>query len=124
MTGSLAPSSVRATIHLLQPTRIGLKRHALDSNSTMSSLIRQAIGAGLEDPAALAQASFDYRRARRGVRTTLDLSREQYRSLKVLAVDYDTSVQALISAAIDQMYPELGIDGHDRSCAAASPMPT
>lgn len=79
----------------------------------MSALIRRAIEGRLRHPQTLARASQDYRRASRGVRTTLDLPREQYRLLKVLAVECDTSVQALTSAAIAQTYPELGIDGHD-----------
>jgi hypothetical protein len=42
-----------------------------------------------------------------GVRTTLDLPRGVHRTLKRLAADADTSLQALVVAAILQTYPDL-----------------
>jgi hypothetical protein len=42
-----------------------------------------------------------------GARTTLDLPRGVHRTLKRLAADEDTSLQALVVAAIVQTYPDL-----------------
>lgn len=99
--------AMRTTLHLPSSLRTGLKRHALDADTTMTDLIRAAIDAGLQDAAALAAASMAHRRASGGARTTLDLPRDTHRTLKRLAADEDTSVQALVSAAIRQAYPEL-----------------
>ena len=62
---------------------------------------------GLQDPAALAGASMEHRRASSGARTTLDLPRDVHRTLKRLAADEDTSVQALVLTAIVRAYPDL-----------------
>jgi hypothetical protein len=99
--------AMRTTLHLPLSLRTGLKRHALDADTTMTDLIRAAIGAGLQDAAGLAAASMAHRRASGGARTTLDLPRDMHRTLKRLAADEDTSVQALVSAAIQRAYPEL-----------------
>jgi len=48
-----------------------------------------------------------HRRAGGGARTTLDLPRDMHRTLKRLAAEEDTSVQALVSAAIQQAHPDL-----------------
>ena len=98
---------MRTTLHLATSVRTGLKRHALDADSTMTELIRAAISVGLQDEAGLAAASLAHRRASSGVRTTVDLPRDLHRTLKRLAADADTSVQALVSAAILQAYPDL-----------------
>ncbi len=42
-----------------------------------------------------------------GVRTTLDPPRPVHRALKRLAADEDTSLQALVMAAILQTHPDL-----------------
>lgn len=99
--------AMRTTLHLTPSVRTGLKRRALDSDTTMTELIRAAISAGLEDPAGLAAASMEHRRATSGARTTLDLPRDIHRTLKRLAVDEDTSVQALVVTAILRVYPDL-----------------
>ena len=52
-------------------------------------------------------ASMDRRGESGGVRTTLDLPRHVHRTLKRLAADQDTSLQALVVAAILQTYPDL-----------------
>jgi hypothetical protein len=110
-TNSPASASVheamRTTLHLTPSLRTGLKRRALDSDTTMTELIRAAISTGLQDAAGLAAASMEHRRASSGARTTLDLPRDMHRTLKRLAADEDTSVQALVVAAIRRAYPEL-----------------
>ncbi len=107
-----APSEVvyeamRTTLHLLPATRTALKRRALDLDTTMGDLILAAISSALQYPAALAAASMERRGESGGVRTTLDLSRHTHRTLKRLAADEDTSLQALVVAAILQTYPDL-----------------
>jgi len=99
--------AMRTTLHLTPSLRTGLKRRALDSDTTMTELIRAAISTGLQDAAGLAAASMEHRRASSGARTTLDLPRDMHRTLKRLAADEDTSVQALVSAAIQRAYPDL-----------------
>jgi predicted DNA-binding ribbon-helix-helix protein len=99
--------AMRTTLHLPASVRTGLKRRALDADTTMTELIRAAISAGLQDAAGLATASMAHRRTRSGARTTLDLPRDMHRTLKRLAADEDTSVQALVSAAILRAYPDL-----------------
>jgi hypothetical protein len=107
-----SPSSVvyeamRTTLHLPSATRTGLKRRALDLDTTMGDLIRAAISSALQMPAVLAAASMEQRGASGGVRTTLDLPRPMHRTLKRLAADEDTSLQALVMAAILQTHPDL-----------------
>jgi predicted DNA-binding ribbon-helix-helix protein len=99
--------AMRTTLHLPSSVRTGLKRRALDADTTMTELIRAAINAGLQDAAGLATASMAHRRTSSGARTTLDLPRDMHRTLKRLAADEDTSVQALVSAAILRAYPDL-----------------
>jgi predicted DNA-binding ribbon-helix-helix protein len=99
--------AMRTTLRLPSSLRTGLKRRALDADTTMTDLIRAAISAGLQDAAGLAAASAAHRRATGGARTTLDLPRDMHRTLKRLAADEDTSVQALVAAAIQRAYPQL-----------------
>ena len=98
--------SMRTTMHLPATLRTALKRRALDQDTTMNELIRAAINTGLQKPAELAAASMPHRRASGGARTTLDLPRDVHRTLKRLAVDEDTTVQALVLAAIVRAYTE------------------
>jgi hypothetical protein len=111
--GSAPPASavvyeaIRTTLHLVPAMRIALKRRAVDLDTTMGDLIRAAISWGLQYPAGLAAASMERRGESGGVRTTLDLPRPVHRTLKRLAADEDTSLQALVVAAILQMYPDL-----------------
>ena len=98
---------MRTTLHLPMSVRTGLKHLALDTDTTMTELIRAAISDGLQDAPGLAAASMAHRREGSGVRTTLDLPRDVHRTLKHLAADADTSVQALVSAAILQAHPDL-----------------
>jgi hypothetical protein len=104
---SPAYEAMRTTLHLIPATRTALKRLALDFETTMGDLIRAAINAALRDPSGLAAASMAQRGASGGVRTTLDLPRSIHRTLKRLAADEDTSLQALVVAAILQTYPHL-----------------
>lgn len=99
--------AMRTTLHLAPSVRTGLKRRALDSDSTMTELIRAAISAELQDAAGLSAASMEHRRTSGGARTTLDLPRDMHRTLKKLAAEQDTSVQALVVAAIRRAYPDL-----------------
>jgi hypothetical protein len=99
--------AMRTTLHLLPATRTDLKRRALDLDTSMGDLIRAAISSGLRNPEALAAASMKHRGESGGVRTTLDLPRGVHRTLKRLAADEDTSLQALVVAAILQTYPDL-----------------
>ena len=99
--------AMRTTLHLSSSVRTGLKRLALDADTTMTELIRAAISVGLQDAARLAAASMAHQRESSGVRTTLDLPRDVHRTLKRLAADADTSVRALVTAAILQAYPDL-----------------
>ena len=99
--------AMRTTMHLPPAMRTGLKRRALDRDTTMSELIRAAIRSGLQNPAELAGASMEHRRTSSGARTTLDLPRDVHRTLKRLAADEDTSVQALVLTAIVRAYPDL-----------------
>jgi hypothetical protein len=99
--------AMRTTLHLPPATRTALKRRALDLDSTMGDLIRAAISSALQAPRGLAAASIEQRGASGGVRTTLDLPRPVHRALKRLAADEDTSLQALVVAAILQTYPDL-----------------
>jgi len=99
--------AMRTTLNLLPTTRTALKRRALDLDTTMGDLIRAAIGSALQNPRALAAASIECRGESGGARTTLDLPRNVHRTLKRLAVDEDTSLQALVLAAIMQTYPDL-----------------
>ena len=104
---SEVPEAMRTTLQLPTSVRTGLKRLALDADTTMTEVIRAAISVGLQDAAGLATVSLAHRRVSSGVRTTLDLPRDLHRALKRLAADADTSVQALVSAAILQAYPDL-----------------
>jgi len=104
--------AMRTTLHLPSATRTALKRRALDLNTTMGDLIRAAISSALQAPMGLAAASMEQRGASGGVRTTLDLPRPVHRTLKRLAADEDTSLQALVVAAILQTYPDLAAKLH------------
>ena len=99
--------AMRTTLHLVPAMRTGLKRRALDLETTMGELIRVAISSSLQVPSGLAAASMEHRGASGGVRTTLDLPRPVHRTLRRLAADEDTSLQALVVAAILQTYPDL-----------------
>lgn len=104
---SVAHAAMRTTIHLPLALRTDLKRRALDEGTTMGELIRTAISACLQDPVELAGASIQHHRSGSGARTTLDLPRDLHRTLKRLAADNDTSVQALVLTAIMRTYPDL-----------------
>jgi hypothetical protein len=99
--------AMRTTLHLLPATRTALKRRALDLDTTMGDVIRAAINSALQNPSGLAAASMVHRGASGGVRTTLDLPRSVHRTLRRLAADADTSLQALVVAAILQTHPDL-----------------
>jgi len=98
--------ATRTTVHLPPALRIALKRAALDQGTTMGELIRNAVEQGLRDPGELVAASLTYRRVGGGVRTTLDIPRSVHHTLKRLGVDQETTVQALVLAAIVAAHPE------------------
>jgi hypothetical protein len=106
-SASAVYEAMRTTLHLIPATRTALKRRALDFETTMGDLIRAAVSLALQDPSGLAAASMEQRGASGGVRTTLDLPRSVHRTLKRLAADEDTSLQALVVAAILRTYPDL-----------------
>lgn len=98
---------MRTTLHLVPAMRTALKRRALDCDTTMGKLICTAVRTGLQEPSALALASREHRGVSGGVRTTLDLPRQLHRALKRLAAEEDTSLQALVMAAILGTFPDL-----------------
>jgi len=101
-----AGDMVRLTIQLQPELRTALKRRALDESTTMSDLIRAAVTTCLQGRTAdLVAESMPYRRTKAGARTTADLPRKLYRKLKLMAVEHDTTMQALILAAILRTYP-------------------
>ena len=61
---------------------------------------------GLTDPAALAMSAQQFRGVN-GRRSTVDLPADLHKALKVTAAQHDTSVQALLLAAIHRTYPDL-----------------
>ena len=104
--GGPADDMVRLTIQLQPELRTALKRRALDEGTTMSDLIRAAVTTCLQGRTAdLVAESMPYRRTKAGARTTADLPRKMYRKLKLMAVEHDTTMQALILAAILRTYP-------------------
>ena len=76
-----------------------------------------AISSALQTLLGLAAASMDQRGASGGVRTTLDLPRPVHLTLKRLATDEDTSLQALMVAAILQTHPDLAECVYGKTCA-------
>jgi hypothetical protein len=98
---------IRTTLHLPTALRIALKRLAVDLDTTMGALIRNAINTSLQDTKALAAESLRHRRAHHEVRTTVDLPPRTHRILKIIAINADTSVQALLLASISRTYPQL-----------------
>ena len=65
--------------------------------------MRIAITDGLTDAAALAQSSREFQGVS-GRRSTVDLPADLHKTLKVTAAQHDTSVQALLLAAIHHAY--------------------
>lgn len=103
----LPADSARVTIHLRAAVHRGLKLKALHLNTSMSALIRAGIESELANTAVWAEASMSQRRTSTASRTTVDLPMETHRTLKIVAAQHDTSIQALIAAAIVRRYPEL-----------------
>lgn len=91
---------MRTTVQLPAELHMALRRRAIDEDTTMGHLVRAAAEAGLQAPAELAAESMAYRRTNDGKRTTVDLPGVLHRALKVLASEHDTTVQALILAAV------------------------
>jgi hypothetical protein len=106
---NVPPSSnlIRTTLHLPTALRIALKRLAVDLDTTMGALIRNAITTSLQDTKALAAESLRHRRTHHEVRTTVDLPARTHRVLKIIAINAETSVQALLLASIHTTYPQL-----------------
>lgn len=96
----------RTTVVYPPEMRLGLKARAASDDTTVTELVRAAIVVGLSDAAALATESRQHQAAG-GRRSTVDLPADLHRTLKITAAQHDTSVQALIMAAICQTYPEL-----------------
>lgn len=101
-----ANDMVRLTIQLQPELRTALKLRAIDEDTTMSDLIRVAVTTCLQGRTAdLVAESMTYRRVKAGVRTTADLPHKLYRTLKMMSAAHDTTMQALILAAILRTYP-------------------
>lgn len=96
----------RTTVVYPAQIRLGLKSHAAIRDTTVTELVRRAATVGLTDAAALAQSSRQFQGVN-GRRSTVDLPADLHKTLKVTAAQYDTSVQALLLAAIHGAYPEL-----------------
>lgn len=96
----------RTTVVYPAQMRLGLKSHAATRDTTVTELVRLAATDGLTDAAALAQSSRQFQGVN-GRRSTVDLPADLHKTLKVTAAQYDTSVQALLLAAIHGAYPEL-----------------
>ena len=105
-TAGPANDMVRLTIQLPPELRTALKRRALDEGTTMSDLMRAAVTTCMQGRTAdLVAESMPYRRTKTGARTTADLPSKLHRKLKLMAVEHDTTMQALILAAILRIYP-------------------
>lgn len=91
---------IRTTVQLPAELHTALRRRAVNEDTTMGDLVRTALHTGLQAPAELAAESMPYRRTKVGSRTTVDLPRGLHRTLKVVAIEHDTTVQSLILAAV------------------------
>lgn len=96
----------RTTVVYPPQMRLGLKSQAAARDTTVTELVRVAITDGLTDPAALAMSAQQFRGVN-GRRSTVDLPADLHKALKVTAAQHDTSVQALLLAAIHRTYPDL-----------------
>ncbi len=96
----------RTTVVYPPQIRLGLKSYAATRDTTVTELVRVAITDGLTDAAALAISARQFRGVS-GRRSTVDLPADLHKALKVTAAQHDTSVQALLLAAIHRAYPDL-----------------
>lgn len=96
----------RTTVIYPAKLRRGLKTLAVQSDTTVAALVRAAVAAGVSSPSCLVQAAPAWERAS-GARTTLDLDAAAHKKLKMLAAEHDTTVQALVLAAVTSEHPEL-----------------
>jgi hypothetical protein len=96
----------RTTVVYPPQMRLGLKSHAASRDTTVTELVRVAITDGLIDATALAESARQFHGVS-GRRSTVDLPAELHKTLKVTAARHDTSVQALLLAAIHRTYPDL-----------------
>lgn len=96
----------RTTVVYPPQMRLGLKSYAAARDTTVTELIRVAITDALTDAAALAKSSQQFHRVN-GRRSTVDLPADLHKRLKITAAQHDTSVQALLLAAIHRTYTEL-----------------
>lgn len=96
----------RTTVVYPPQMRLGLKSHAAARDTTVTELVRVAVTEGLTDAAALAESSRGFHRVS-GRRSTVDLPAHLHKRLKVTAAHHDTSVQALLLAAIHRAYPQI-----------------
>ncbi len=96
----------RTTVVYPPQVRLGLKSHAATRDTTVTELVRVAITEGLTDVPALAKSAEQFHGVS-GRRSTVDLPADLHRALKITAAQHDTSVQALLLAAIHRTYPAL-----------------
>lgn len=96
----------RTTVVYPPKVRLGLKSHAASRDTTVTELVRVAITDGLIDATALAKSARQFHGVS-GRRSTVGLPADLYKTLKMTAARHDTTVQALLLAAIHRTYPDL-----------------
>ncbi len=96
----------RTTVVYPPQMRLGLKSRAASRDTTVTELVRIAITDGLIDATALAKSARQFHGVS-GRRSTVDLPADLHKTLKMTAAQHDTSVQALLLAAIHRTYPDL-----------------
>lgn len=96
----------RTTVVYPAETLRGLKARAVMTDTTVTELVRDALTAGMADTATLVTESRRWAGVK-GKRTTIDLPAHLHRAAKVAAVTEETTVQAIVLAAIARTYPDL-----------------
>lgn len=104
---------MRTTVKLPAELHAALKRRASDEATTMGALVCVGLRAGLRAPVNLAAASTPHRRSTGSRRTTVDLPRDLHRTLKLLAIEHETTVHALILAVVVGLVRSAELLAHD-----------
>ncbi|WP_197048310.1 hypothetical protein [Mycobacterium paragordonae] len=95
-----------AAVHNKNITELAACRRAASRDTTVTELVRFAITDGLIDATALAKSARQFHGVS-GRRSTVGLPADLYKTLKMTAARHDTTVQALLLAAIHRTYPDL-----------------
>lgn len=96
---------VRTGMQIPLALRAALKTRAVRQHTTMTYLICHAVSSTLADTAQLTAIAPKYHRLSGAPRTTLNLPAELHVSLKLLAAQHNSTIQALVLAALDITYP-------------------